>query len=132
MSSANGMRLLGPAPAKDVVFGAPPTGQGDGHNRYLWIIDNSGIPHIVESPLGYLDGHLPKHTNLTGGSPAFVGGELWFSTGHRIFVSGGSGRYPPRDSYQLQDACEVFEAFNYDVSSLGWNEQSGSAERILR
>ena len=131
LSFADGLKLLGPAPARGVEFGSPPTGFGDGQSRYLWIIDNTGIPYIVESPLETLDEHPPKHTNLSGGSPAYVGGELWFISGHEIYLSGGSGRYPPRNQFELRDACEVFASFQYTVNSLGWNDAAKSANRIL-
>ena len=47
-------------------------------------------------------------------------------------VSGGSGRYPPKDETQLIDAVEVFEAHNYVVTSLGWDYETGMAERALK
>ena len=131
LSPKDGLNLLGPAPAIGVEFGAPPTGIGDGRSRYLWIIDTTGIPYIFERPLETLVGNLPKHSNLSGGSAAYVGGELWFITGHEIYISGGSGRYPPRNQYQLEDACDVFESFNYNVNSLGWDGQAGRAKRNL-
>ena len=36
-----------------------------------------------------------------------------------LCVSGGSGRYPPTDSIQLDCAVQVFRNFGYDVTSLG-------------
>ncbi len=44
---------------------------------------------------------VPKHTNLTGGGRAYLGGELWFTNNSEVYVSGGSGRYPPSDERQL-------------------------------
>ncbi len=40
------------------------------------------------------------------GKPAYVGGELWFSGATCMFVSGGSGRFPPQDEEQLDKAIE--------------------------
>ena len=120
------------APAEDVEFGAPPRSaiQG-GHNRYLWIIDDRGIPYILESPLRSLGEEIPKHTNLTGGDLAYVGGELWFADGRSIYVSGASGRYPPRDEVHLAAAVAVFTSYEYEVKSLGWDSEADSIKRYL-
>lgn len=103
------------------------TDQGD--PPYLWVIDPRGIPYILEHPLEILDGSRPKHTNLTGGREAYVGGELWFGDTLKIFVSGGSGRYGPESPEQLEDAVSVFETFGYVVRSLEWDPQLGKARR---
>lgn len=79
--------------------------------------------------MAVIDGYSPKHTNLTGGGEAYLGGELWFFSVSRIYVSGGSGRYPPADARQLADAVLVFETLDYDVESLGWDVDA--AKRYL-
>ena len=79
-----------------------------------------------------LRNNWPKHTNLTGGGLAYLGGELWFSGDSSMYLSGGSGRYPPRDELQMEDAVAVFEAYNYVVTSLGWDTEGGQAERVLK
>lgn len=66
-------------------------------------------------------GSVPKHTNLTGGGQAYLGGELWFTSATSIYLSGGSGRYPPLDATQLEEATEVFRSFGYEALSLGWD-----------
>ena len=103
-----------------------------GSNRYLWVIDRRGIPYILEQPLPETDGIDPKHTNLTGGENAYLGGELWFSDAQRLFLSGGSGRYPPVDANQLNDAVKVFESYRYGVTSLGWDFKNRRAWRYYR
>lgn len=128
---SSGFTLLPAAPAQGVAFGHPPNSRRSGRNRYLWVINDAGIPFIKEIPIAALNGREPKHTNLTGGSPAYIGGELWFETNTQLFVSGGSGRYPPYGAEQLADAVNVFEAYQYAVISLGWNEEEGEAMRIL-
>lgn len=128
-----GLAFLREAPASDVEFGYPPKNSDErGHNTYLWVIDSRGIPYLIESPLSVLDGKLPKHTNLTGGEPAYVGGELWFSGSTCMFVSGGSGRFPPQDEEQLDKAIDIFASFSYTVTSLGWNPETGRARRLLQ
>ena len=61
-----------------------------------------------------------------------MGGELWFSSGRDMYVSGGSGRYPPRDEGQMKAAVGVFEGYNYIVTSLGWDTETGRAERVFK
>ena len=114
-------------------MGTPPRSRDDcGSHRHLWVIDDTGIPYIVEAPLPELNGELPKHTNLTAGAPAYVGGELWFSDSSSLYLSGGSGRYPPSNAEHLDDAAGVFEVLGYDVISLGWDADTDSAERVLQ
>ena len=91
-----------------------------------------GIPYVLEAPLPFLNGKLPKHTNLTLGGRAYLGGELWFSDRSSLFLSGGSGRYPPIDAGQLDDAAQVFEYYGYRVNSLGWDDDTDRAERVLK
>ena len=131
LTPSGGFRLLPVAPAPDVALGYPPKARQESCNRYLWVINDDGIPFILETLIDDLNGEKPKHTNLTGGRPAYVGGELWFETCARIFVSGGSGRYPPDGAGQLDDAVGVFESYRYTVTSLEWDEEIDKARRIL-
>ena len=132
LDSDTGLRLLEPAPATDILVSNPPSSLADDTTkRYLWVIDERGIPYIIESPIAVIGYKLPKHTNLTGGGDAYLGGEMWFASTMSIFVSGGSGRYPPLDGCQLEEATGVFKAFGYEVTSLGWNEDTGRANRVL-
>lgn len=132
LAPGNGFRILGPAPApaNEILIGAPPTSRSNSRYRYLWVIDERGIPHIIEECLVVLDTKLPKHTNLTGGGKASMGGEMWFASQADLYVSGGSGRYPAADSQQLDAAVEVFESLEYNVISLGWDEETGFAKRL--
>ena len=70
----DGLRLLGPAPAMDVLIGIPPSSSDETVkiNRYLWVIDIRGIPYIIEAPVSIIGHALPKHTNLTGGGKAYL------------------------------------------------------------
>ena len=78
-----------------------------------------------------LDHSLPKHTNLTGGAHAYLGGEMWFVSDIALYISGGSGRYPPENRTQLDEASRVFESFGYEVISLGWDDALGMPRRAL-
>ena len=130
LSEADGLRVLCHAPARAVSLGTPPYSRTDqGEHRYLWVIDVNGIPYIHEAPVQAIRDNLPKHTNLTGGGEAYLGGELWFDSHTHLYVSGGSGRYPPINDGQLNCAVQVFRDFDYDATSLGWDEGTGSARR---
>ena len=131
IESKDGLAFLRQAPASGVKFGNPQKPEDSVRNTYLWVIDYRGIPYLIESPMAILDFHCPKHTNITGGKSAYIGGELWFSDVNRIFVSGGSGRFPPLNERQLDDAIGVFSSFKYIVKSLGWNRETGRARRVL-
>ena len=127
----DGFRLLALAPASNVLYGAPPSPRAEEVNTYLWVIDANGIPYVLEAPILAIGRAYPKHTNLTGGAEAFLGGEMWFTSGMALYISGGSGRYPPRDATQLEEAVQVFESFGYVVTSLGWDNTTGKAKRRL-
>ena len=129
------MRRLQEAPVSRVRLGRPPKQLKYAveleSNTYIWVIDGSGIPYVIEVPMSVLDNKEPKHTNLTGGGKAYVGGQLWFHSECCMYISGGSGRFPPLDHTQLEAVVEVFESFRYAVRSLGWNHVTGQARRIL-
>ena len=74
LRAMHGIRLLERAPANGVIFSQPPRGRSQPTVRYLWVIDDLGIPYILEQSLQALRGAFPKHTNLTGGKPAYLGG----------------------------------------------------------
>ena len=136
LTEVDGLRVLDHAPApEDILLGMPPRSRtANGRNRYLWVIDSNGVPYIREMSIPALEGNtdnLPKHTNLTGGETAYVGGELWYRSCIDLYVSGGSGRYPPGDESQLDGAVGVFKGFGYDVTSLGWDEENRCARRYL-
>ena len=77
-------------------------------HRYIWVIDSTGIPYILECGQSTPAGHVPKHSNLTGGMPASMGGELWFETRCSLF--------PPRDEQQLADTATVLEDYGYGIT----------------
>ena len=128
-SDADGVAVLLKAPVQDLELGKPPRKEGDdGVNRYIWVIDDEGIRYVIEQSI---DGrpNPPKHTNLTGGGEAYVGGELWFSNDTSIYLSGGSGRYPPRNELELENVVRVFASYGYAVTSLGWDKTTNRAKR---
>lgn len=111
--------------------GAPrSTHQDDGENCHLWVIDGRGRPCISEAPVARLGEGKLRHTNLTGGQNASIGGEAWFGEMPRIYISGSSGRYPPRDQMHLKDAERLFGAVGFDVVSLGWDMETDKPQRV--
>ena len=78
--------------------GAPRLSKGnDGQNCHLWVIDERGRPCISQAPLPRLGPGKLHHTNLTGGGKASIGGEIWFGELPLVYLSGSSGRYPPKE-----------------------------------
>ena len=125
--------LLEQAPNERATRGNKPVSRESASvGRHLWVIDDHGVPYLLERPMKECGGFLPKHSNVTGGQAAYVGGEVWFVDGRRLFVSGGSGRYPPASEDHLEAAVNVFRGFMYDVTSLGWDHETGFPRRYLR
>ena len=102
----------------------------DGQNCHLWVIDERGRPCISQEPVPRLGPSKLHHTNLTGGGKASIGGEIWFGTLPLIYLSGSSGRYPPREEAHLKDAEQLFRAVGFDVQSLGWDQETDTALRV--
>jgi hypothetical protein len=131
LTDYDGFMMLASAPANPIQSGTPPRSLDEnGTNTYLWVINEVGIPYIIDRPLATLNNQAPKHTNLTGGKAAYIGGELWFTNEKQLFLSGGSGRYPPRSAAQLTSAVKVFQSYQYGVTSLGWDYETDRAKRV--
>ena len=131
LNASDGLMVLQPAPATNVTYGTPPESRFDKTNKYLWVINERGIPYVLEAYIVRIGCAVPKHTNLTGGGDAYLGGEMWFKSNTTLCISGGSGRYPPKSAAQLEEAVNVFKSFGYRVDSLGWDEEEGRARRWL-
>ena len=130
LTEDGGLQFLGKAPATNAKLGTRRYGTDDGgENTHLWIIDEQGVPYIIEAEEGEPGGQLRKHTNLTGGTKAYLGGEMWFETQSLVYITGGSSRYPPRDNNQLEDAKRVFESFGYETISFGWDKRQNDPSR---
>jgi hypothetical protein len=121
----------------DGVFcGTPGIEKDDqGVNKYVWVIMDNSIPIILET--GTVGKQLKRgsvtHTNLTGGADAYCGGEVWFDNeSNKIWLSGGSSRYPVRNKEELQDIANWFSKCNYDVTDIGWDELQNKPARFLR
>lgn len=124
------------APAAAWSEGRPPVGGfGDGETKFLWVIRTDDMPYARESgSLGAsIEGRKKlAHTNLTGGAAAHCGGELWFGSGTRIWLTGGSGRYPPRCKEELGHVESALRQAGYEVHSAGWSDELRGPARYFR
>jgi len=77
--------------------------------RYLWVITETGMHIILESTENEASARRKVcHTNITGGQPALMGGELWFGTDEKVYINFKSGRYSVGSTEEQQEV-----AFNY-------------------
>jgi hypothetical protein len=85
--------------------------------------------HAPENcPFGFLRAAgVVKHTNLTGGAPAYAAGEVVFTEPSQIVVNGCSGRYPVRTKEAMVAIEIAFRNSDYDVWTTGWDADSGRA-----
>lgn len=94
----------------------------------LWVVRADDVVYAPEhSPFGKtLESKLIKHTNLTGGAPAFSGGELLFlESESAIIVNGSSGRYGPQSAEELDVAVTAFARSGYSVWAMGYDADAG-------
>jgi len=83
---------------------------------FLWVIDHETIKIIREQNANRLRTHKPEcvcHTNLTGNSHAYVGGEIYFCEDGRKFINPFSDRYGDPTSAQWEAAKEYFRKVGY-------------------
>jgi hypothetical protein len=123
-----------PPPVMYINVGLFPTTIVSKENTYIWVIMPEGLPYILEeAPVkDVLESRRVTHTNLSGGNDAHCGGELWFRDGESFVLSGGSGRYPPRNRVELDSIVKAFRTYGYRVASLGWDDEIDGPVRFLR
>ncbi|MEE9614130.1 MAG: hypothetical protein V3W31_04125 [Thermodesulfobacteriota bacterium] len=126
LSEEHGVVQIKIAPISDLVCGMPPQDLSERNSdraKFIWVIQKDSSPRILEKSgkVEFLESKRATHTNLTGGKKAYCGGEIWFQSEDTIYISGASGRYPPRDSQELEDICDAFRRLGYKVASLGWD-----------
>ena len=66
-----------------------------------------------------------KHTNLTGGAPAFASGELLFLSEYAVIINGRSRRYGPRSESEMISVAKAFKNSGYQVWSMGYDAEAG-------
>lgn len=120
LNKRDGLKTLQQAPTTKVDYGTSPKSSSDnGTNTYLWVINERGVFYIKEVRIKRIGDAEPKHSNLTGGGKAYLGGEMWFESDTTLWINGRSGRYPPESAAQLNEAVRVFKSLGYRVHLLG-------------
>jgi hypothetical protein len=94
--------------------------------RHLWVVREVDVVHASErSPFGKnVEKGVIKHTNLTGGAPAYSGGELIFLDERTICLNGRSGRYGPRTAEEMTAVAKAFKKSGYHVWSCGFDSEA--------
>ncbi len=134
MTLENGLLEWVDGPVLIKTAGAPPLLEKDQiEDLSLWVVRGDDVVHAEERcefATG-LESKVIKHTNLTGGTPAFSGGELMFLDAETVVVNGCSGRYGPRNKAELQHAVRAFAESGYRVWSMGFDEETNRPARFL-
>ncbi|WFU04572.1 hypothetical protein QA648_27745 (plasmid) [Rhizobium sp. CB3171] len=96
-------------------------------DKRLWAIRETDVVHAHEfCDFGKtLETGVIKHTNLTGGAPAYCAGELLFVDDATIVVNGCSGRYGPTSEAEMVAAAKSFRDSGYNVWTQGFDEEVG-------
>lgn len=127
MTEADGLLqwIDGIAPARPAPS-APLLNSADVERAHLWVVRADDVVHAAERcQFGQtLESGVIKHTNLTGGGPAYSGGELLFLDATTIVVNGRSGRYGPRTREELDLAVHAFAESGYGVWSMGFDDEA--------
>jgi hypothetical protein len=91
----------------------------------LWVVTTEHVLHALEAcDFGAKrEAGLAKHSNLTAGGRAFVGGELVFLNEVTIAITGSSGRYRLRSGEEMAAIERAFVGSGYRVWSMGYNHE---------
>lgn len=92
----------------------------------IWVVTADDVRHAPEAcAFGEKRGAgVTKHSNLTGGGSAFVGGEVVFLDEGSIVITGSSGRYRLRSGAELKAIETAFAESGYNVWSMGYNQDT--------
>lgn len=93
---------------------------------YLWVIGKNDVVHAREKcDFGRaLSRGVIKHTNLTGGEPAYSGGEIIFLNETSIVLNGSSGRYGPQSGEEMEMIALCFSKTGYTVWCMGYDPEA--------
>lgn len=110
--------------AENMQEGTPPIiNKEDLEHTHLWVVRHEDVVHAAETcPHGKkLESKVIKHTNLTGGLPAYCGGEIIFHDNETLVINGRSGRYGPRSAEELKSVVKSFKQSGYIVWAMGYD-----------
>jgi hypothetical protein len=129
MTPEDGLSELvdGPDDAAGSDAGATLEADWQSVNLQLWAIRMEDVVHAPESCEFGLKraAGVVKHTNLTGGAPAYAAGEIIFVNPSHIVINGFSGRYRVRSSEAMTAVEIAFKESGYHVWSTGWDADAG-------
>jgi hypothetical protein len=119
------------------IPGTPSRSSARSESVYLWVVAPADVyvaPEEGDTGRRLSRGRL-AHTNLAGSSAkhaAHAGGELWFRDERSVWLTGASGRYPPRSNQELEDVANAYRLAGYLVCSAGWDDDLGGPARMFR
>ena len=92
----------------------------------LWVVTADDVLHALEAcDFGTKrEAGAVKHSNLTGGGRAFVGGEMVFIDAATIAITGSSGRYRLRAAGEMEAVERSFVESGYHVWSMGYDQDT--------
>ena len=103
---------------------------------YLWVATKKNIKTVIEynKSFYFLSKKIAKHTNLTGGKTAFIGGQIKVSNNNTIAMDFASGRYGPKSKNEFDFWYEkiniIFKNIGYNISIEDWDDDAACPCRI--
>ncbi|MBR4608788.1 MAG: hypothetical protein IKO41_21590 [Lachnospiraceae bacterium] len=110
--------------------------------KYLWIANKRNIKIVIEynkSCVFLVDKlrrtkYVVKHTNITGGKKAFIGGQIIINNENFINMDFASGRYGPKTKnefdYWYNEINNIFKKIGYNIFIEEWDADAGCPCRI--
>ncbi len=134
MQVTDGLKLIPEyASSAELAEAAPPQVSAEMKKAaHLWVVreeDAVHAPEYCKFGAGLAEGRI-KHTNLTGGAPAYSGGELIWLGEREVLVNGCSGRYGPTNAAEMAAAAQAFANAGHRCWSTGYDEGSGYCFRF--
>lgn len=104
----------------------PDFASDDLSKKKLWAITAERVLHAFERcDFGTArEAGVIKHSNLTGGVPAFMGGEMILANEGDVLLNGCSGRYRAAGPEELLAAARAFARSGYRVWSMGYDDET--------
>lgn len=121
----DGLRIWvdGPSDTDAPPSKAPMLSKNDIAAAHLWAVREADVVHAEEHcDFGRnLQTGVLKHSNLTGGQPAFCAGELLFLSADTIVLNGRSGRYGPATDVEMSAIARAFRQSGFTTWSMGYD-----------